>query len=236
MNLKETIKGITNWAQTFPKERTDNMVLLTKLAVEKGWYLNEVFLFSILRDGQVDDLDCLLQECILDEWDEYWAMIIKMSPDREHILTEAKSAFDSEMYSAAIHLLFSQADGVFYDKFAKNLFTNRGDVAKLEFGGHLTDLISRDSWESLAEQYKDASIFRRMYNEVYKEGFSVKGTDLVKKTDSILNEENLMIPNRHGVLHGIHKNYGSKLNALKCFSLLLFVVYAIFGDEIYEDI
>lgn len=58
----------------------------------------------------------------------------------------------------------------------------------------------------------------------------------MKDTNSIPDELGLIIPNRHGVLHGIHKNYGTELNALKCFSLLLFVVYAIYGDQTHEDL
>ena len=237
MNLKETLGKLENWAKTFPESRTDEMVQLVRLGIDKGWYLNEVFLFAIYRDLQEgEDLNCFLQEQVLSEWDEYWTMIFRLSPDREDLLKEAKMAFENQTYGAAIHMYFSQADGIFYDKFGKNLFTHRGEEAKVKFDGHLTDFIARDSWESLIEQFKDASVFRRMYNEVYKVGFSVTNTDLVKKTDHIPNEQDLVIPNRHGVLHGIHKNYGTKLNALKCLSLLLFVVYAIYGDETHGGI
>jgi hypothetical protein len=237
MNFKETLEKLENWAKTFPEARTDEMVQLVRLGIDKGWYLNEAFLFGINRDFQEgEDLNCFLQEQILSEWNEYWGMIFRLSPDRESLLTEAKMAFENQIYGAAIHMYFSQADGLFYDKFGKNLFTSRGQEAKAKFGGHLTDFIARDSWESLIGQFKDGSVFRRMYNEVYKEGFSVTSTDLMKKTDNIPNEQDLVIPNRHGVLHGIHKNYGTKLNALKCFSLLLFVMYAIYGDDAYDGI
>ncbi len=237
LNFKETSEKLANWVKTFPETKTDEMVQLVRLGIDKGWYLNETFLFGIYRDFQEnEDLDCFLQVQILREWDEYWEMIFRLFPDRESLLKEAKMAFETQMYGAAIHMYFSQADGIFYDKFGKNLFTSRGQGAKTKFGGHLTDFIAKDSLDSLIEQFKDASVFRRMYNEVYKEGFSVTNTDLMKKTDSISNEQDLVIPNRHGVLHGIYKNYGTKLNALKCFSLLLFVIYAIYGDNAYDDI
>ena len=237
MNLKETLGKLANWAKTFQESRTNEMAQLVRLGIDKGWYINEVLLFAIYRDLQEsEDLDCFLQEQILSEWDEYWAMIFRLSPDRASLLTEAKMAFENQTYGAAIHMYFSQADGIFYDKFGENLFTSRGKEAKEKFGGHLTDFIARDSWESLIEQFKDASVFRRMYNEVYKKGFAVTNTDLVKKTANIPNEQDLVIPNRHGVLHGIHRNYGTKLNALKCLSLLLFVVYAIYGDDAHDGI
>jgi hypothetical protein len=161
MNLKDTLRKVVDWAKTFPVTRTDEMVQLVQLGIGRGWYLNEVFLFALYRDFQEgDDLDCFLEEQILSEWEDYWAMIISLSPDRESLLTEAKMAFQNKLYGAAIHMYFSQADGIFYDKFGKNLFTARGDEAKGKFGGHLTDFIARDSLESLIEQFKDASIFR----------------------------------------------------------------------------
>jgi len=237
MNFKETLGKLADWSKTFPELRTDEMVRWVRLGVGKGWYINEVFLFAIYRDLQEgEDLSCFLKEQVLSEWDEYWATIFRLSPDRERLLKEAKVAFENQMYGAAIHMYFSQADGIFHDKFGKNLFEYRGETAKVKFGGYLTDFIARDSWDSLMEQFKDDSVFRRMYNEVYKEGFSVTDTDLVNNTGRIQNEQDLVIPNRHGVLHGIHKNYGTKLNALKCLSLLLFVVYAIYGDETHDDI
>lgn len=235
--LNDILEKLANWMQEFPESRTDEMARLVRLGIDKGWYLNEVFIFSIVRDLQEgEDLNCFLQDQLLSEWDEYWAMILRLSPDRESLLKEAKLAFENQTYGAAIHMYFSQADGIFYDRFGQNLFARRGEKAKVKFDGHLTDLIARDSLKLLIEQFKDASVFRRMYNEVYKAGFSVTHTDLVKKTDQIENEKDLVIPNRHGVLHGIHKNYGTNLNALKCLSLLLFVMYAIHGEEVYDDI
>lgn len=237
MNLKEAVGELASWAKTFPESRTDEMVQLVRLGIDKGWYLNEVFLFAIYRNLQEgEDLNCFLQEQILSEWNEYWAMIFRLSPDRQSLLTEAKMAFENQTYGAAIHMYFSQADGIFYAKFGESLFACRGDKAKVKFGGHLTDFIARDSWESLIGQFKNGSVFRRMYNEVYKQGFSVTHTDLTEKTDNIPHEQGLVIPNRHGVLHGIHRNYGTKLNALKCLSLLLFVVYAIYGNDAHDGI
>jgi hypothetical protein len=84
-------------------------------------------------------------------------------------------------------------------------------------------------------QSEDASIFRRIYNEAYLEGFLKMAPDLTRKTKEITDESNIFIPNRHGVLHGVHKNYGSRRNALKCFSFLLFVMFAIHGDVIYTE-
>lgn len=52
MNLKETLGKLENWAKTFPESRTDEMVQLVLLGIDKGWYLNEVFLFAIYRDLQ----------------------------------------------------------------------------------------------------------------------------------------------------------------------------------------
>lgn len=235
MNSKDLMGKIEYWMRTFPEAKTAEMIQLVQLGIDKGWYLNEVFLLALSSDfREGDDFDCFLQDQVMSQWDEFWNIIIRRSPNRVSLLTEAKVAFENQTYGAAIHMYFSQADGIFYEKFGKNLFADRGYVAKDKFGGLLNNLIARDSWETLIRQFKDASVFRRIYNEVYKEGFSIVDTDLMKNTNYIPNEQELVIPNRHGVLHGIHRDYGTKQNALKCFSLLLFVVFAIYGDDAYD--
>lgn len=237
MKLAKIMENITNWAKTFPESRTDDMVQVVRLGISKGWYLNEVFLFALYRDFKEEyDLDEFLEYQIVSQWEHFWSVLFRLYPKRQKILNEAKLAYENELYGAAIHIFFTQTDGIFSDQFGKDFYAARGEKAKNEIGSYLTDFISRESFESLIEHYKDATVFRRMYNEVYKEGLSITGTDSVIKTDHIANETDLVMPNRHGVLHGIHTEYGSKINALKCFSLLLFVMYAIHGDATHENI
>ena len=236
MKLAEAMENMINWVKMFPESRTDEMTQIVQQGVSKGWYLNEVFLFALYRDfKEEDNLDEFLEYQITSQWEDFWGTLFRLCPKREEILNEAKLAYENKLYGSAIHVFFSQTDGIFHDKFGTNFYVSRGKKAEAEFGSYLTEFISRGAFEILIEQYKDASVFRRMYNEVYKEGFSITCTDSVRDTAKISNESDLVMPNRHGVLHGSHTKYGSKTNALKCFSLLLFVIYAIYGDEAHEN-
>jgi hypothetical protein len=232
MNLNIVVKNLKSWAEAWPAKKTHDMTQVAKLAISHGWYLNEVFLFSLYRDyNQEIDFPVFMEQLILSEWDEHWNAVITVSPARKSILNEAKSCFEDGYYSAAIHMLFSQSDGIFYDKFEKSLFKKQGEVAKGKVAIYLNDFIAKDSLELLAAQYRDGSVLRRMSNEIYTAMFSVIAADAMKNIDPKENETSLIIPNRHGVLHGYHKDYGSKVNALKCFSMFLFVVWSIHGED-----
>jgi hypothetical protein len=123
MNLNIVVKNLKSWAEAWPAKKTHDMTKVAKLAISHGWYLNEVFLFSLYRDyNQEIDFPVFMEQLILSEWDEHWNAVITVSPARKSILNEAKSCFEDGYYSAAIHMLFSQSDGVFYDKFEKSLF------------------------------------------------------------------------------------------------------------------
>jgi len=226
------LSGLQNGAKNWPKERTDDMSKMAKEAIHQGWYMNEALLFTMYRDlSDYDNFDAFMEDSILSSWDEFWDAIFNVEPTRSEILKEAKRCFELDCYAASIHVFFSQADGIFHDRFGKSLYKTEGKQAKTEMSSYITDFIARDSLEALIEHYKDASILRRMFNEVYTAMFSVTAADPMKNIDPSNLESELLMPNRHGVLHGLHRSYGSKTNALKVFALLLFVIYSIHGEK-----
>lgn len=48
---------------------------------------------------------------------------------------------------------------------------------------YITDFISRDSLDDFISQYKDTSVLRRMFNEVYTRMLSEVSTDSMKDID-----------------------------------------------------
>ena len=223
---------IKDWAENWPREKTDDMTAIAKEAISYGWYMNEAFLFVLYRDlNDYDGFDDFMEDTILSDWSGFWDAIFKVEPSRVLILKEAKKCFELGCYAASIHIFFSQADGIFHDQFGRSLYKKEGERAKAEISNHITDFIARESLDALIEHYKDASILRRMFNEVYTEMFSVIAADPMKNIDPADLESQLLIPNRHGVLHGMHRNYGSKTNALKVFTFFLFVIYSIHGEK-----
>ena len=117
----------------------------------------------------------------------------------------------------------------------KAYLKKQGEIAKDKISTYINDFIAKDSLELLADQCKDGSVLRRMSNEVYTEMFSVIAADAMKNIDPDANESSLIMPNRHGVLHGLHRDYATKTNALKCFSMLLFIAWSIHGDSMMNS-
>ncbi|HGS4631995.1 TPA: hypothetical protein ACMDPK_003730, partial [Vibrio cholerae] len=235
MDFSTINSNIANWIKNWPKARTDDMSLISRSAISEGWYLNEVLLVGIYSQIEDhDDFSSMIESLLLENWDGFWEAIFKSEPSRFSLFSEAKQCFESSLYGASIHLFFSQADGVFHDHFGKSLYKKEGERAKTEADVHLKNVIARESLAQLINQFKDASLLRRMFNEVYKEMFSVIGADPMKNIDPAHPESTLKTPNRHGVLHGIHKEYASETNALKVFSMFLFVLYAIHGERMME--
>ncbi|MBB1341251.1 hypothetical protein H5158_06300 [Pseudoalteromonas sp. SR45-6] len=240
MSLKEQLQSIiikaSELAKTWPSEKSEDMKFLTNYAYEKGWYLNEVFIFglhhSITEYEQFDDAVIVLIE---EDWDFYWKALAEYQPARAHLFEEIKKAHMLGLYGASIHLCFSQADGLFFDKFGTGLYGSRFSVAKSKFGVEINEFISSDSLELLAQHYKDGSILRRMFNETYNEILSKTDGDLVKDTNKI-DENNLHLPNRHGVLHGIHTGYVNRVNSFKAIAFLLFILFSLDGERILKSV
>ncbi|NRD72790.1 hypothetical protein HQQ94_05910 [Shewanella sp. VB17] len=228
------MQEITDFAIKWPTKKIEDMKLLSTQAYEQGWYLNEVLIFTL--NGSIianDRLNDAVIELINEDWDEYWNNLVEYRPSRKELFMEIKRCHELSLYGAAIHLSFSQADGLFYDKFGVNLYSNRFGIAKNKFCLELNDFISRDSIEVLSAHYEDGSLLRRIINEVYSDILSKTDGDIVKKTDNIVERE-LLLPNRHGVLHGIHTDYVSELNSYKAITFLIFILFALNGEEIMK--
>ena len=239
MSLKEQLSGTLNkvaeLVRTWPSEKTEDMKYLANYAYAQGWYLNEVFIFglhnSITENENFDDAVTVL---IDEDWDFYWKILADYQPTRASLFEEIKKCHESGLYGASIHLCFSQADGLFFDKFGVSLYGSRFKVAKTKFGQEINEFINRDSLELLAQHYKDKSLFRRMFNEVYSEILSKTNGDLVKDPSKTIGYQQLL-PNRHGVIHGIHTDYVNQLNSYKSIAFLLFILFALNGEQIMEN-
>ncbi|GIU41386.1 hypothetical protein [Shewanella colwelliana] len=234
--LEGTLNKVVEMAKTWPSEKAEDMKYLANYAYSQGWYLNEVFIFGLHREiTEHESFDDAVIMLIEEDWDFYWKSLAEYKPLRSVLFEEIKKCHEVGFYGAAIHLSFSQADGLFYDKFGVSLYGSRFKIAKNKFSEEINDFISRDSLELLSQHYKDGSLFRRMFNEVYSEVLSKTDGDLVKQTGHTV-ESQLLLPNRHGVLHGIHTDYVSKLNSFKAIAFLLFILFALNGEEIMENV
>jgi len=122
-------------------------------------------------------------------------------PGRAEIISEAFAAYRDGRYILAIPVLLAQADGISEELLSKHFFLSRKSIPeanKLLQDGQLTDYA------------------RLLLDPLVQSGTIRDHTQtLIGKADYL---------NRHSILHGVDPNYGTEKNALKCFSLLSYLL------------
>ncbi len=205
--------------------------LLSKEAVRSGWYLNDTMIIGLpSRINNFADLDSVMVDMIEESWEGMWSDVFSASQHRASILREAKICHENGLYVASIHILLSQTDGLFHDKFQKSYYKKEGQLAK----SNLTEILSKLIETKLNKTLEDElSLLERsglFFLRSYIASISETEGDVVRSIGKYEDGNGFVIPNRHGVLHGMHTNYSSKVNSIKCFTLLLFVS-TIIGDN-----
>ncbi|MGI2095318.1 hypothetical protein ACRN96_22600 [Shewanella oncorhynchi] len=210
-----------------------NIDSISKLAVQSGWYLCDSMIIGLpSRIKSNPDFDSVMVDMIEESWDGMWSVAFSASNHRSEILREAKTCHESGLYAASIHILLSQTDGIFYDKFKESYYKREGKLAK----SSITDFLSQVIESKLHQaQVDDLNLLERsglFFLRSYIASVSHIEGDVAKNIDKNEDGRDFVIPNRHGVLHGMHTHYPSKRNSLKCFSLMLFVATIIGSNEL----
>lgn len=180
-------------------------------ASDMGWYFNwETPASSCIEatDKGKETLDAFMVMHLEYDWEELTKRIIKLCPHRSEILNEAFSLHSERRYIASIPLLLSQTDGICAEYLGAFLFSEHSRRA--------------EQIESTLENSEDKSLDLFLSILKNKNQYS-KG---IGKSSLSHKEKG---PNRSGILHGSrkHLDYGTKINSLKCFSLLAFTVFVL---------
>lgn len=142
------------------------------------------------------------------DWEKLTTKIIELCPDRSLILKEAFSLHNEGRYIASIPLFLSQTDGICAQYLGAFLFSEHPKrAAQIESLPEKGESKSLDVFLSLLKDKNQYSKGIGQNSNTHKE----KG------------------PNRNGILHGSrkHLDYGTKINSLKCFSLLSYTVFVL---------
>lgn len=182
---------------------------------DNGWYPNW-YTFFYYPESPISSLDELMERHLEENWDAITAKILKYCSSRKHILENAFELHKQGNYVASIPLFFSQADGICSEVLKSFLFTGNTTQEKLN------ELIIKGEIEA------------NMLTDIFLEPFKLKNHHNAGISKSSLAAKS-KAPNRNGILHGHrkHLDYGTKMNSLKAFSLLSFIVY-ILKDVINE--
>lgn len=200
-SIAKSVEAATKWQIA----RKEDVALMA----ENGWYPNWCTFFYT-PETSVNSLDELMEKHLEDDWDDITTEILNLCPNRKHILENAFNLHRNGNYIASIPLFLAQADGICCEVLKSFLFTGN------ETQDRLNNLID------------DGQISANMFTDVFLEPFRLKNhhnAGISKSTE----KSKRIAPNRNGILHGHrkHLDYGTKINSLKCFSLLSFIVYSL---------
>ena len=180
-------------------------------AAEKGWFVtshtNVQGMVAAYNQGE-DSLDKFMEHEIESNFEEIRSSIISANQNRAHILNPAFEFHLSEQWVASIPLLLAQTDGIFAKKVGAYLFSEHEKRKSL-----------------ILEKYgqKGESFIPYMCTP-----FEVE-TQFSASIGSQSAEKKKRGPNRNGILHGSsrHLDYATKINSLKCISLLSYIAMFI---------
>ena len=179
------------------------------LIAEYGWYIDfdsdlnfPHQIAQELEDGNMQAADLILEKYYSSKLERIDKELSERHEDRKEIINEIFEGHKSGKYYLTIPAILSQVDGVCFD------FTRKKFFIKERGNNYLPEVTSE--LESLSKGIIDLflSPIRNQTPIVVRE------MDLPKYQCTL---------NRHKVLHGVSKDYGTKVNSLKCISLLKYI-------------
>ena len=184
-------------------------------ASEMGWYFNwETPASSCFEatDKGKETLDAFMVMHLENDWEKLTKLIIQLCPDRSEILNEAFSLHAERRYIASIPLLLSQTDGICAEYLGAFLFSEHDRRAEQ----------IESTLENSENKLLDLFLSVLKNKNQYSKGIGKSSLSHKEKG-----------PNRNGILHGSrkHLDYGTKINSLKCFSLLAFTVFVLVDSK-----
>ena len=180
-------------------QKKDGFIKLAEL----GWYINgsmtlahSAWLMDMALENEIDKINKDLSSHYVEEMLDRVKFLKKYQSKRYLIIKEAIECHLSGKYHASVALFLSQADGL-----CKGLlFITRNKKKELK------KFIAEEKKNKLFEDILEVIQRVNKIDEYFSQGLS--GSNEL---------------NRHAVLHGYDTDFGTELNSLKAYSLLLFV-------------
>ena len=195
-SLEKTV-SILRWLEKQPLRDRES---LTKLAC-RGWFLGPRFpVGAIPQLGSSveitpDDVDEVVARHVRWHLDDIEAALIGFYPLRSYLFQEAFWAHRDSRYSLSILAFLAQADGIFRERFGKQLFRQGSEGAVRAFSSEVRGRFFQAHLHPLTQPIP-------LWVDSRYLGDDFEGL------------------NRHQVLHGMQVDYNTELNSLKAISLL----------------
>ncbi|NWB21519.1 hypothetical protein HX824_13025 [Pseudomonas sp. D4002] len=214
-----------NWKEV--RERLDGMQERSSktmdIAANQGWFFNwqdslqnTLKLIDDIESAEDSEIDEILEQYYDENLDWFTSTLCSSYPARKRVIEAAVNAHkrnDDEGFILSIPVFLAQADGLFWE-----ISGIPSPMSKVRGGGALTG----SNW------IKDKIGNNQRANNLLSPFFKLHDIDLLKSQskrnkDSAEDGKIFNALNRHQVLHGEVSNYGTKINSLKAFSLVIFI-------------
>lgn len=187
------------------QETPHALVLLSKY----GWYLNLEChpglagkLGKLIERDRIVEVDSYLTTYYTENLERIIDDLSTKYPDREPMFKDIHSSHNNKLYYTCIPCLLTQVDGICFDETTKKFFIKD----------------KNNNW--LPEI---ASLFTGVSGSVADAFLTpVFNSTPIHAHQNKLGEFPVQL-NRHLIMHGIDKTYGTELNSLKCLSLLSYL-------------
>lgn len=188
------------------QESTPKYLLLIS---EYGWFIdfNSELNFPLrivqeIEEGNIETADNILNEYYSEKLECIGEELFERHHERKEIIKEIIEGHKNGKYHLTIPTILSQVDGICFD------FTRKKFFIKDSTNNYLPQITSE--LESLSESIVDLFLS------------PIKNQTPIMVADKYLSNYPCTL-NRHEVLHGVSKNYGTRINSLKCISLLKYI-------------
>jgi len=183
-----------------------------KYFVAEDWYVSDSLFYvcsiSDFIDFTKQHNTKKLEQFVLETFEKKQKKIFKKifgaNPERKVIIDEIENLYNQKYYYGLIPLCYAQVDGICKEKFGISFF----DTDKKE--------TTRPLKLNSALKATELSSFSRFMSDQ----LNIKN-EMTKNSDNV--EDKATSFNRHAVIHGHSKSYGTKINAIRSILLLDFV-------------
>ena len=226
-NLNAILQSAERQRQFIENFARDNQLLAEFYAnairpelAQRGW-----FIAGSLYPHQYQTLELALKKKAEDQVEEFLKIHIRgqISDVRKHAMNRWKKraeiladAFDAHIaakYTLSVPVLLAQADGISYDIFGANLFTN--------YNGPIDKAIGKSIEKSNLHKRPLAKSFLDLLLEALETSGLRRPTN---KRNEMETSSRIYYPlNRHGVLHGLDCDYAIEGNSLRGIALISFL-------------
>lgn len=203
--------------------------VLNPKIIENGWFPSSI---TIRHKHELNEtIDEFMEKCITGEYYDQikYDLIMDRYPNRKEIFQEAFRLFEDENYIACIPLLLSQVDGIIMDSGLKGFFLGHTKIKKGLTKDDLKYLEYLKIYMVESGHVQPEDKVRAWVLSLYSSVIDSANKLSISKESSQIDAKNVGYFNRHAILHGNidYINYGTKINALKSISLLIFIIQTL---------